>query len=178
MKKNSKYLIAALVLLIGLVLVACASIDSIFFEKQPRTLYVQGQDLDFNDTVLMAVSGDKKTPLDINSEEVTVSGYDKNTLGEQAVTITYKDVSTTLKITVIPRIAVEGASAKYFVGDVFDKTKGRLKVADDMGNITTVNMVDEGVTIVDFDSSKAASGKLVTVKYGGSSRLCITGQSS
>ena len=32
MKKNCKYLIAALVLLIGLVLVACASIDSIFFE--------------------------------------------------------------------------------------------------------------------------------------------------
>lgn len=166
MKRNIKYLIAALVLLIGLVLVACASVDSIFFEKQPRTLYVQGQDLDFTDTVLMAVSGDKNTPVDINSGEVTVSGYDKNVVGEQVVTFTYKETSTTLKITVIPRIAVEGASSKYFVGDVFDKTKGRLKVADDMGNVTTVNMVDEGVTIVDFDSSVAASGKLVTVKYG------------
>lgn len=166
MKKNIKYLIVALVLLIGLALVACASIDSIFFEKQPRTLYVQGQDLDFTDTVLVAVSGDKNTPVDMSSGEVTVSGYDKNVVGEQVVTFTYKETSTTLKITVIPRIAVEGASNKYFIGDVFDKTKGRLKVADDMGNITTVNMADEGVTIVDFDSSKAASGKLVTVKYG------------
>ncbi len=166
MKKNIKYLIIALVLVVGLTLVACASIDSIFFEKQPRTLYVQGQDLDFNDTVLMAVSGDKNTPVDINGGEVTISGYDKNVVGEQAVTFTYKEKSTTLKITVIPRIAVEGASTKYFVGDVFDKTKGRLRVADDLGNITTVNMADEGVTIVDFDSSKAESGKLVTVKYG------------
>ena len=166
MKKNVKYLIVALVLVLGALLASCASVDSIYFEAQPRTVYVQGQDLDFKDTVLMAMSGDKSEVLDVNSDEVTISGYDKNTLGTQTVTFTYKEKSTTIKVTVIPRIAAEGISDKYFVGDVFDKTKGRLKIADDEGNITTVNMSSEDVTIVDFDSSAAASDKAVTVKYG------------
>ena len=166
MKKKIHYLIAIAVLLIGLVLVACATIDSIYFEQAPRTLYVQGQELDFENTVLMALSGDKSEPLDIQSGEVVISGYDKDKLGEQNVTFTYKEQSTTIKVQVIPRIAVEGVSDEYFVDDLFDKTKGRIKVADDKGNITTVNMSSDQVTIVDFDSATPAEGRLVTIKYG------------
>ena len=166
MKKKTHYLLAIAVLLVGLVLVACATIDGIYFEQEPRTLYVQGQELDFENTVLMALSGDKSEPLDIQSGEVTISGYDKDKLGEQSVTFTYKEQSTTIKVQVIPRIAVEGVSDEYFVKDLFDKSKGRIKVADDKGNITTVNMSSDLVTIVDFDSETPAEGRLVTVKYG------------
>ncbi|MBQ8389280.1 MAG: bacterial Ig-like domain-containing protein [Clostridia bacterium] len=159
-----------IVLLLGLVLaavlaVACAAgIDAVKFENNPRTVYVRGQELDFNETVLVAVTGDKTEK--VSASEIKVSGYDKNTLGKQTVTFTYQDVSTTLDITVIPRIAVEGAVKDYFIGDSFDKSKGRLVVADDSGKTTTVPISDSRVTVSGFDSTAAGSEKTVTVSYG------------
>lgn len=165
MKKTYKIVLLLSLVLAALLAVACvAGVNAIKFENNPRTVYVLGQDLDFNETVLVAVTGDKteKVPAD----EIKVEGYDKNTLGKQTVTFTYKEVSTTLDITVIPRIAVEGAVKDYFIGDSFDKTKGRLVVADNSGKTTTVPISDSRVTVVDFDSETAGSGKTVTVAYG------------
>jgi hypothetical protein len=74
MKKKTHYLLAIAVLLIGLVLVACATIDSIYFEQQPRTLYVQGQDLDFENTVLSL--GCKGSSMVLHDPQ---SGFQPNT---------------------------------------------------------------------------------------------------
>lgn len=165
MKKNIKILLIALVSLLALFLVACGSFDSLFFEKEPRTTYVQGQDLDFTDTVLVAMKNDKQQTVDLTDEDVTITGYDKNTLGKQTVTFSYKEVSTTLTVNVIPRIAVEGVVTDYFVGDEVNRAEGRIRVADDQGKTTAVNFNSELITTEGFDSTTAGV-KTVTIKYG------------
>ena len=163
MKRISKILVLAILCTVCLVLLACGKIDSIRFETEPRKTYVQGQEFTLEDAVIVATSKDKTTPVDM--AEVSISGYNKDQLGSQTVTITYGEQTLTHTVTVIPRIALEGITRDYFIGDTFDKTKGRLRVADDNGNTKSVNMSDEAVVVEGFDSSSAGS-KTVTVKYG------------
>ena len=59
-------------------------------------------------------------------EGVTISGYNKDQLGQQTVTITYEGQTLEVKVTVIPRIAFEGVTKEYFVGDTFDKCYDEL----------------------------------------------------
>ena len=160
MKKIAKLLILAILCTICLVLVACDKVDSIYFETEPRTSYVQGQDFTLENAVLIATSGNKKNPA--NLEEATYSGYNPNQIGEQTVTVTYEGQTVEIKVTVIPRIALEGITRDYFVGDNFDKTKGRLRVADDKANVKSVNLSEEAVIIEGFDSSTTGQ-KTLTV---------------
>ena len=163
MKKIAKLLILAILCTICLVLVACDKVDSIYFETEPRTNYVQGQDFTLENAVLMATSKNKNTPADM--EKVTYFGYNPNQIGEQTVTVIYEDQMVAIKVTVIPRIAVEGITRDYFVGDSFDKAKGRLRIADDKANVKSVNLSEEAVIIEGFDSSTTGQ-KTLTVKYG------------
>ena len=163
MKKIAKLLILAILCTICLVLVACNKVDSIYFETEPRKTYVQGQDFTLENAVLMATSKNKNTPADM--EKVTYFGYNPNQIGEQTVTVTYEDQMVEIKVTVVPRIAVEGITRDYFVGDNFDKAKGRLRIADDQANIKSVNLSEEAVIVEGFDSSTTGQ-KTLTVKYG------------
>ncbi len=164
MKKNLKIILVICLAALALALVACAAVESISIDGTPRTVYVQGQELDLESTVLKAIKGDKTET--VSPSDVTVSGYDKNTLGKQTVTFTYEGASTSLEITVIPRIAVEGAVQDYFVKDTIDRSKGRIRVADDEGKTTTVAFNDPGISIEGFDSTTATNAQNVTVKYG------------
>ena len=156
---------ACLVLAIVLIIVlnACSKIDGIYFETDPRKNYVQGQDFSLEDAVLVSTSNNKKTTVD--NSAVTITGYNKDQLGEQTVTITYEEQTVEVKVTVIPRIALEGITREYFVGDSFDKTKGRLRVADDNANTRAVNMTEEAVIVEGFNSDTPGK-KTLTVKYG------------
>ena len=89
MKKLSRLLILAILCTFCLVLIACGKVDSIYFETEPRKTYVQGQEFTLEDAVLMASSKDKKNPADL--EKVTYSGYNKDQIGEQTVTVTYEE---------------------------------------------------------------------------------------
>ena len=163
MKKLSKLLIVAILAITCLLIVACGNVDSIYFETEPRNTYVQGQEFTLDNSVLMAMSGGKSEPID--AANVTVTGYNKDQLGEQTVTITYEEQTVTLKVTVIPQIALEGITRDYFIGDSFDKSKGRLRIADENANIKSVNMSEASVTVEGFDSSTEGT-KTLTVKYG------------
>ena len=123
MIKFRKLFIIVSVVLLAVCLAACGGTkaDSIRFDTAPRTVYVQGQELDLASAVITAVTGEKTAQL--SPADITVSGYDKDTLGKQTVTFAYGETSTTLDVTVIPRIEVEGGVKDYFVGDVFDQSK-------------------------------------------------------
>ena len=163
MKRISKLLILAILCTVGIMLIACAKVDGIYFETEPRKTYVQGQDFTLENAVLVATSKNKTTPVDM--AEVTFSGYNKDQLGEQTVTVTYEDQTVDVKVNVVPRIALEGITRDYFVGDNFDKSKGRLRVADDNANVKSVNMNEAAVTVEGFDSTTPGK-KTLTVKYG------------
>ena len=170
MKRFSK--IGVLLLLIAVsvfAMVSCnkdpaATGDQISVKEDPQLVYLLGEELDFSNGVLEVKTGETVSEIALNAEGVTVTGYDKNKLGEQTLTITYNELTTTIKVTVTERMQAVEFVADYLVGDTFDASKGRLKVTRNDGTTFTVIFNNEKVTETGFDSSSAGS-KSLTAKY-------------
>ena len=143
-----------------------ASNTEIYIEKslQPRQLYVEGQELDLSKGALTVSKGGEKTQVPFTDPGVSVTGYDGNTVGDQILTVTYDGATTTLKVAVIARMSVEDAKTRYFIGEVFNKEKGRVKIADDNAKTSYVNMNDASISVKSFDSSKAGTAT-ATLQY-------------
>lgn len=143
-----------------------SSVTEIFVQKSdmPRTTYVLGQDLDLSRGKISVVTDGETSPVPMTADEVTVTGYNKDQLGEQTLTVTYMEKTTTFVVTVVPRTVAENFEANYFVGDLFDPSKGRIKVTADNGSASFVNFNSSEVTLKSFDSSKAGNAT-VTVTY-------------
>ena len=158
--------VIAVVAIFGLV--SCGDkVEQIYITNahKPRVDYVQGQELDLTNGLITVVIDGEESLIPMSSEEVSISGYDKNVIGTQTVTFTYKEKSATLSVNVIARAVAEGFEKGYFVGDAFKYDKGRLKIAnDDAKTFTTVPFNDSKVSIKSFDSSTAGD-KSVTAEY-------------
>ena len=142
------------------------STTEVFIEKslQPRLLYVEGQELDLTKGALTAVKDGEQIRVPLNDAAVSVTGYDKNKIGNQTLTVTYDGKSTTLTVGVIARMVVENVESSYFTGEKFNSAKGRVKIANDNAETSYVNMNSEFITVKSFDSSN--SGKVpVTIEY-------------
>lgn len=171
-----KKVFSKIVILLCVVLAACSLFAacspgiigiSIQDGDGPRAVYVKGQDLDLSSGKLTVLTKDGSTTLPLTTEGVSVSGYNKDTVGKQTLTITYEEKTTTFEVEVVERIVVENHERNYFVGDEFNKMKGRLLVTEDDGvKYSTVQMKDEQVKISGFDSSIAKKDAPVTVTYG------------
>ena len=123
--------------------------------NEPRLSYVEGQDLDLSGGILTVVIKGEELKVPLTSEDITVTGYDKNKTGNQEITIHHGDLTTTLTVNVLPRVIVENYELNYFIGDSFNKDMGKIKIANDNANgYTTVNMNDSRVSVVNFDSGK------------------------
>ena len=132
--------------------------------QMPRQTYVQGQDLDLSHGALTIAEKGEQRSLPLNNADITVTGYDKNTLGKQTLTITYNGATTTFEVTVIARSVAENFESNYFIGDKFDNSKGRLKIARDDGSTFNVNLNSEKVSLKTFNAS-AEGTTTVTVVY-------------
>ena len=177
-KTYTAWLSVALLLILTLVVFAgCnktpAGATEIFIQpsQSPRLTYVQGQELDLSRGVLTVAEGGEQHPIPLTNEEITVTGYDKDTLGKQTVTVTYKGLTTTFDVTVIPRALAENFETDYFIGDTFDASKGRLRIARDDGSTFNVNMNSETVTLTSFNSDKDGQAT-VTVTYSDGGITC------
>lgn len=133
----------------------------------PRLTYVQGQDLDLSTGKLtVQYESGKSESVELNSPDVVVSGYDKNALGRQTVTLTYKENETTLDVMVIARLSAESVQTVYYVGEQnFDTAKGKIRIANDDGTTFTLSLSDKSLSFSGFDSSKAAESLPITVRY-------------
>ena len=78
---------------------APAAVSSIQITKQPnKTTYQQGEELDSTGLQVTAKLSDNTT-CDV-SGEIRLSGYDKNKIGKQTVTVSYLDQTATFEVTV------------------------------------------------------------------------------
>lgn len=155
-----------LVASMGILATGCGKkIDSIVIQDEPRLIYVQGQDLDLTEGTITVKQKKKTSEVDLSNPEVKVSGYKKNQLGEQELTVTYKEKTATYTIKVIPWVEVIGYEQNYFINDEFNKTRGSLKVAKEDGTTRTVSMSDNKVSIEGFNSGSALQGLTVTAIY-------------
>ena len=130
----------------------------------PRATYVQGQELDLTQGKITFIQGEETSDLPLNAEGVSVTGYNKDQLGEQTLTVTYMEKTAEFKVNVIPRIKAESFETKYFINDEFDKSKGKLIIARDDATTFSVNMNNDKITLVSFDSS-AVGESTVKVNY-------------
>ncbi len=138
---------------------------SITKNNAPQSVYVLGNDLDLSKGVLTVVIDGEKSEISLSDPEVSVSGYDKNKLGEQSLTVTYGEKTTVFKVTVVPRVKVVKEESSYFVGEAFDSSKGDITITHDNGETTSVRMDDPTITVTGFDSSSANAELPLTVTY-------------
>ncbi len=102
-------LVLSLVIAVA-VFAACDAVDVAELEISGAQItageIVQNTDLSDIKVVVVYKDGTKDEPIDVTED--MVSGYDKTVLGEQEVTVTYKGVSKTFTITVVPAVTVTG----------------------------------------------------------------------
>lgn len=168
LKLNASILLLLIIVVAGIIgLTGCGDkIEQIYITKNhsPRLNYVEGQDLDLSGGVLTVVVDGEETLVSLTDEAVSVTGYDKNTLGEQTLTVSYDEFTTTFTVKVIARAVAEGFEKQYFLGDAFNAAKGKIRLAKDDATTFTVNLNAPGVTIQSFDSSTPGT-KTVNVQY-------------
>lgn len=157
MKKMTKLLLVACLLVLALLAVTACSKDgtlSIKEGKMPQLVHVQGEELNLSSGVLLFDTGDAVEEIAMDAEGVEVTGYDRNTLGEQTLTITYKESSVTIKVNVVPRMTIFDYTTDYLVGDSFDTANGSLKITRNNGTSFSVILKSDKVSIEGFDSSE------------------------
>ena len=142
-------------------------------DAMPQLVYVLGNDLDLSNGVLQVTTEEGTQEVALNAEGVTVTGYDKNVLGEQTLTITYQGCTTQLTVTVVARMTAEDAVTEYLVGDSFDVSKGRVKITRDDATSYTMIFNSDKVTITGFDGTKAGEQNVTaTYKNGDITYTC------
>ncbi len=168
MKRLSKLALLLLVLAVSIfATVACGdSVEevSVKAEGMPQLVFVLGEQIDLSNGLLTVTDKDGTRDIPMDSEGVSVSGYDKNKLGEQTITVSYGSKSTELKVTVVERMTVVNVATDYLVGDELDLTKGSVKITRNDGTSYTVKLNSSNVTLSGFNS--AGVGKTtVSVSY-------------
>ena len=171
MKRILRFLaVGVLSLLVAICFVSCGNEGngeielSIKETATPNTNFVLGEDVKLEGGVLIVKDGDNVSEVSMTAEGVTVTGYDKNTLGEQTVTVTYLEKSVTLSVTYVERMIVTDFTADYLQGTEFDLGKGKLKITRDNGTTFTVAFSNTKVSFSGFDPDKIGE-QTVTAIY-------------
>lgn len=162
MKKALLAVLTALLLLACATAVACAGAQNVALDpgSAPQTIYVLGSDLNLDKGALV-VDGET---VPLNADGVEITGYDKDKLGQQTLTVTYKGKSTQLIVNVVP--AFQAAEKYvYFLGETLEDAHPRFIVTATDGTQTPVNIGDAGLTVTGFDSSKAAETLTLNASY-------------
>ena len=173
MKKYSKILLLlALLALTALVVVSCGPNASgeikVKEDGMPQLVYVKGNELDLSNGILTVTDSTGTREVALNDANVEVSGYDKNTLGEQKLTITYQGATTTLTVTVVERMQAIDVTTEYLQGDELDLNTGRLQITRDNGTNYTVLLGSDKVTVTGFDGETASKQTLKATYNTGS----------
>lgn len=142
---------------------ACNEKAEISVTELPQTVFVKGSNLDLSAGKLTVITKKKQEVIALNAAGVSVRGYDKDSVGDQTLTITYGDASTTLDIKVVERMVAENYVTEYVVGEAFNNA-GILKITKNDGETMSVFLRDEKVSFSGFDSSSAGT-KTVSMIY-------------
>lgn len=139
-------------------------VSKITIRNYPRVTYEKGEDLNLDDAQLLVTKSDgSSTPVKITSD--MISGYDKNKVGEQTVTVTYKGKTTTFKVKVseaevkVTKINLSEENKTLKIGEKFTL---EAKVEPDTATNKQVEWKSEDESIATVSSS----GEVAAVKEG------------
>lgn len=161
------------------------TIEKVEFTIPNKVTYTKGEELDFSGLSIKVFFKDgttKTTDVGYN-----ISGYNKNRIGKQTVTIIYKDYSTTFEVEVLEGEENKGSSSegennnssniqnvnivppskvKYTKGEKLD-LDGLNIIA--IYNDNSVEMVKKGYTVSGYNKNKIGK-QTITIKYAGYQR--------
>ena len=152
------------------VTVVPVAIDSIEIKKLPKTSYIEGQNLDITNGKIRVVYNNKtEEEIDITSSMVT--GYNKNQIGEQTLTVTYQGLETQYTVVVrakeVTSIEMKNNPTKEtFIQNYepLDITGGKIKVNYDNGTTEEIDITEEMISGYD---NTAVGRNTITVTYEG-----------
>ena len=135
--------------------------------KPTKVEYNYGEDLNLSGLSVKAVmKSGNKTNIAINNCKIT--GYNKNKLGNQAITVRYNEKIATFQVTVKDYITnleiVEPTKKEYNYGEDLNLSGLSVKAVMKSGNKT--NIAINNCKITGYDKNKIGD-QTVTVNYGG-----------
>ena len=135
--------------------------------KPTKKEYNYGEDLNLSGLSVKAVmKSGNKTNVAINNCKIT--GYDKNKLGNQTVTVSYNEKIATFQVTVKDYITnleiVEPTKKEYNYGEDLNLSGLSVKAVMKSGNKT--NIAINNCKITGYDKNKIGD-QTVTINYGG-----------
>lgn len=155
-----------------------AALESLEVTPPAKVEYVEGEALNLEGMTVTAKYSDG-TSANVPLENVTVSGYDANKIGEQEITITYENVTAAFKVQVKKAVAdvnhapvIEAKDFVLTVGAKFDPLQGITASDEEDGDLTKAIVVKENTV----DTAKAGQYKVVytvTDKDGAASEKTI-----
>ena len=137
----------------------------------PKT-YVKGSDLDLSEgKMTVYYDNNQNEEIDLTAEGVEISGYDKTQLGEQTVTVTYKENEATFNVTVKNDVVsilakTENVDKTFIWGSELDLTNGLLEVTYENGEIEEIDIESNGIQVSGYDETQLGEQTL-TVRYKG-----------
>lgn len=146
------------------------NIKTISISKTPKTNYKYGENLDVTGGEILVTKTSGKTQ-NIPLTTSMVTGYEPNKLGNQELTVTYKNKQTKYTVNVKDYVKdiqiVKPTKLIYKIGESIDLRGGTVQTVMASGIATTpIAMSNQAVTIQGFDSSTEGA-KEIKVTYEG-----------
>ena len=148
-----------------------SSVSSISVQTNPiKTTYIKGEKLDLTGGKIKVTYEDKTTEIiDMKDADVSVTGYNQQTLGEQVLTVQYQGKTTTFKIKVannITSIVMQTNPTKttYIKGEELDLTGGKIKITHEDKTTEIIDMKDTNVSVTGYNKQILGEQVLI-VKY-------------
>ena len=137
-----------------------------------KTSYIRGEELELAGGVITVTYVDGSTEnVDMTSEDVEVTGYDRTELGTQTITVSYGGHTAQFEVEVrneVTGIALKNTPSKttYVRGEELDLTGGVITISYEDGTTTEIDMTSELVETTGYNSSSLGS-QTITVSYAG-----------
>ena len=131
-----------------------------------KTQYTKGEALKTSGTIIQVKKQNSTVSYEL-TDNISISGYNPNTVGTQTLTATYRGLKLTFTVTVIAptvtKIAVKTMPTKtqYYIGESFAQSGLTLTATYSDGSTKTIS---SGFTCTGFSSSTAGT-KTITVSY-------------
>lgn len=150
------------------VMVRAIEVESIQIEVADDYKLIVGEMLDMS-KLTMTVTYNNQTSETIAVTADMVAGYDKDVVGEQILTVTYAEKSTTVKVTVDTKVVTEiavtaPAKTEYTEGEELDTTGGKIVATYNDGTKQTVDLT--AALVSGYDKSMVGE-QTITVTYEG-----------
>ncbi|MFZ7120880.1 MAG: D-alanyl-D-alanine carboxypeptidase family protein [Eubacteriaceae bacterium] len=146
--------------------------------KPDTTVYPEGLELDLTGLKVIA-NYDNNIPETISNEDLKISGYKSKTLGEQTITITYKEFAGNFQVTVNEKkvtgieVTKKPNKTTYTTGQDLDTSGLKISMVYDNGEKVSIDSKKINITGYDSKSTGKQNIKIAYESYNTSFSVTV-----